>query len=155
MPELNFRQVHLCAYFLQFIVEFRQGLAYHIGIAANVHVISIAIPPRNDMNMHMIRQPCACASAKIHSDIKTLRLYRLFQSRLTVSCQFGQFQKLLVTGVVKIADMSYRCDQKMSVVIGELIECDNAMIRSPQHKVFAVVIGSFDIITDEAVAIFK
>ncbi len=41
----------------QLVVQFGQTLADDVGVAAYMHIVGVAIPARDNMNVQMVRQP--------------------------------------------------------------------------------------------------
>jgi hypothetical protein len=132
--------------------KFRQALADEVCIAANPDKIGIAIPARDNVDMHMVGQSRSGASAEIDTDIETVWLNRERKNLLGVSCHFGHFKKLLVVCLVEIRDVPNRRDEQMPIVIRKAIHYRDAVFGTPQDKIVVVILRGFNIFTDKALA---
>jgi hypothetical protein len=86
------------------------ALADEVCIAANPDKIGVAVPARDNVDVHMFGQSRSGASAEIDTDVEALGLNRKRKDLLGVSCHFGHFKKLLVVRLVEIRDMPSRRD---------------------------------------------
>ncbi len=86
-----------------------QALTDDIGIAAYVHKICVPIPSRDEMNVEMVGQTCARASAEIHTDIEAVWFYRQGEGLLRFSNEFHQLQQFFIGSLVKVGDVPDGC----------------------------------------------
>jgi hypothetical protein len=100
----------------------------------------------------MFGQPRTGASAEIDTDIEAVGLNRKRNNLLGVSCHFGHFKKLLVVCLTEIGNMPDRRDKQMPIVIREAIQNRDAVFGTPQDEIVVVILRSFDIFADEALA---
>ena len=132
--------------------KFRQALADEVCIAANPDKICIAIPARDNVDVHMVGQSRSGASAEIDTDIEAVGLNRKRKDLLGVSCHFGHFKKFFVVCLVEIRDVPSRRDEQMPIVIREAIQNRDAVFGTPQDKIAVVILRGFDVFADEALA---
>ena len=104
-------------YLFQQVKKLSEALTNQLRITADAHKIGIAVPSRNNVDMQMSRQAGTGASAKIHSDIKAVRLDGLGQGLLRFSDELCHLEHLHIRGCFKIGYMTRRSYQKMPVVI--------------------------------------
>jgi len=90
--------------------KFLDALADEVCIAANPDKIGIAIPSRDNVDVHMVGQSRSGASAEIDTDIEAVGLNRKRKDLLGVSCHFGHFKKFLVVCLAEIGNMPNRRD---------------------------------------------
>jgi hypothetical protein len=121
-----------------------------VCIAANPDEIGVAIPARDNVDMHMVGQSRAGASAEIDADVEAVGLNRKRKDLLSVPCQFGHLKKFFVVRLAEIGDVSDRRNEQMPVVIREAIHHRDAVFGMPQDKIFVVILLGFDILADEA-----
>jgi hypothetical protein len=125
-------------------------LADEVRIAAYPNKIGIAVPTRDYVYVHMVRQSRTGASAEIHPDIEAVGLYCKSQHFLDVPHQFCHFEKLFVVCLFEIGYVPNRCDEQMAIVIGEAIKHRDTVFGAPQDKIFAVVLRGFNVSADKA-----
>ena len=102
--------------------------------------------------MHMVGQSRSGASAEIDADIEAVGLNSKRKDLLGVSCHFGHFKKLLVVCPAEIGNMPERRNEQMPIVIREAIHHCDTVFGTPQDKIAVVILRSFDIFADEALA---
>ena len=119
-------------------------------IAAYPNKIGVAVPTRDYVYVHMVRQSRTGASAEIDTDIEAVRLYCKSQHFLGVPHQFCHFEKLFVICLFEIGYVPDRCDKQVAIVIGEAIKHCNTVFGAPQDKIFVVVLRGFDVSADKA-----
>ena len=131
-----------------------QALADDLGVTAYAHKIRVAVPSRDDMKMQVTGQSRTTASAEIHADIEAVGFDGQRKGFLRFPDEFGQLQHLLIGCLVEVGNMPVRCNQNVAVIIGKAIQYDDALFRSPEYKVFAVLLRMIMIMTDKALVLF-
>ncbi len=92
----------LAADLLEVGVQFFQTLADDVGIADDVHIIGIPVPPGHDVNMQVFGHACPGAPPEIHAHIETMRSDGSGEDFLAFADEFGQFEKFVFFGVLEI-----------------------------------------------------
>jgi hypothetical protein len=100
----------------------------------------------------MVGQSRSGAPAEINTYIEAVGLNRKRKYLLRVSCHFGHLKKLLVVCLVEIRDVPNRRDEQMPVVIRKAIQNRDTVCGTPQDKIIVIILRSFDIFADEALA---
>ena len=144
----------LAADFPEVGVQLVQALADDVGIADDVHIIGIPVPPGHDVNMQVFGHSCAGAPPEIHAHIETVRCDGSGQDLLAFADEFGQFEKFIFGGALEIGYVPQRRDQQMPVVIWKLVEDDHTPLGAPEHKIVLILVGGLLIIAEKTSGFF-
>ncbi len=143
------------AYLLQQFEKLCQALTDDLGVTADAHKIRVAVPSRDNMQMQVTRQTRSTASAEIHADVEAVRFDGQRQGLLRFPDELGQFQKLLIRGLVKTGNMPGRGNQYVAVVIGKAVQYNDALVSPPEYEVLTVLLRMIMIMTDKAFVFFR
>jgi len=144
----------LAADSLEVGVQLVKSLADDVGIADDVHIIGIPVPPGHDVNMQVFGHAGAGAPAEIHANIETVRCDGSGQDLLAFSDELGQFEKFIFFGTLEIGYMPQRRNQQMSVVIWKLVENHHTPLGAPEHKIGFILVGILTVIAEKTSGFF-
>jgi hypothetical protein len=92
--------------------------------------------------MEMMLHTGSRATAKVHSNIKAIRLVGLLQGRLATLDQLQYLCRLILRRLLKICAMDVGSDQEMPRGIGKDIEDNEAEPTSKNYKIpFVILTG--------------
>ena len=83
-------------------------MRYNPNTSNNLHIVNIAVPSWNHMNMYMSGQTGTCATTDIHPDIHPLRIHGCVQESIGVRDKVHQAMPFLFIQITESCNMSQR-----------------------------------------------
>ena len=127
-----------------------QEIGDNVHPAEDGHEVRVAAPSGHDVNVYVIGQPRAGASADVQADIKPVRPNGVLETRLQISQKFHDFSHRRRVQIGEVSHVGIWRDQAVPARIGKTVHHGEGIRPAPEHQVFFVIFGLVAVAAEEA-----
>ena len=106
----------------------------HLHVGEHGHEARVAVPARDDVQVHVILDPGARDAAEVPAEVVPVRRVLGAERLDAARAQAMHLERLLVGEEAEVAEVAVRCDEQMPGGVGELVQHDQRMLAAMHEQ---------------------